>query len=88
MTDAPDRTTEMTPDGEQVLVPGVKPITLADRLALRAAAPMAPRRSPNAPQKPCEIGLFDVAARSQLDLLDFAQSAESGAPTPEQPRED
>ena len=52
----------------QTLIPDVAPITPADRLALRAEAPMRPTRL----QKPCDFGLFDLAARQQLDL--FAQS--------------
>ena len=47
--------TESTPEGEQILVPGVAPVGLRDRLALRMAAPMTPRK----PQKPLNIGLFD-----------------------------
>lgn len=31
--------TELTPQGQQVLVPGVTPVTLRDRLAVRMAAP-------------------------------------------------
>ncbi|WP_298307313.1 hypothetical protein [uncultured Erythrobacter sp.] len=72
--------TEATEAGEQALAPGLRPITLADRLALRAAAPLAPRRNPNAEQKPCDLGLFDQVARDQLDLIDAirAQSERSG----------
>lgn len=69
-------TTEITPEGEQTVVPGVAPITLADRLALRAAAPMEPTR----PHKPCDHGLFDLEGRNQLDLIDFLRAARSGAP--------
>ncbi|RUY08425.1 hypothetical protein EOA25_14130, partial [Mesorhizobium sp. M2A.F.Ca.ET.040.01.1.1] len=58
--------TEPTPEGEQMLVPGVRPITTRDRLALLMGAPMRPR----AAQKPLDIGLFDEAARNQLDLFD------------------
>ena len=58
---------EATPIGLQSLVPGVAPIGLADRLAARAAAPLEPKK----PQRPCDLGLFDMAARNQLDL--FAQ---------------
>ncbi len=38
---------EPTPAGEQTLIPGVRPVTLRDRLAMRLAAPMrrACRRS-------------------------------------------
>lgn len=60
---APD--SERTAQGEQMLVAGVAPITPRDRLALRLAAPLTPR----APQKPCDLGLFDEAARNQLSLF-------------------
>lgn len=67
---------EATPIGRQSLVPGVAPIRLADRLAARAAAPLEPKK----PQRPCDLGLFDLNARNQLDL--FAQ------PAPDQPESD
>ncbi|MER9889853.1 hypothetical protein NKJ48_30125 [Mesorhizobium sp. M0114] len=57
--------TEPTPQGEQMLIPGVRPITARDRLALLMDAPMRPR----AAQKPLDIGLFDEASRNQLDLF-------------------
>lgn len=57
--------TETTPEGEQTLIPGVRPITTRDRLTLLMDAPMRPR----AAQKPLDIGLFDEAARNQLDLF-------------------
>ncbi len=57
--------TELTPEGEQILVPGVAPVTLGERLALRLAAPLVPRK----PQKPLNIGLFDEDARNQLSLF-------------------
>jgi len=57
--------TEPTAVGEQALVPGVAPISLRDRLAIRAAAPLEPKK----PQRPPDIGLFDLAARNQLDLF-------------------
>lgn len=56
---------ELTPDGEQALIPGVRPVTLRERLEARMAAPLIPRK----PQKPLDIGLFDLAARNQLDLF-------------------
>ncbi|MBN9235741.1 hypothetical protein QV13_07040 [Mesorhizobium hungaricum] len=59
------RQSEPTPEGEQMLVPGVRPVTTRDRLGLRLAAPMHPR----AAQKPLDIGLFDAAKRNQLDLF-------------------
>jgi hypothetical protein len=57
--------TEKTPEGEQILFAGVAPVSVRDRLALRMAAPMAPRK----PQKPLNIGLFDEDARNQLALF-------------------
>lgn len=56
---------EMTPDGEQTLIPDVRPITTRDRLEARMAAPMLPRK----PQQPLDIGLFDEVGRNQLDLF-------------------
>jgi hypothetical protein len=56
---------EPTPEGEQTLVPGVAPVTLRERLALRIAASLGPRK----PQKPLNIGLFDEDARNQLSLF-------------------
>ena len=56
---------EPTPIGEQRLVPGVVPITMRDRLQARMAAPLLPTR----PQKPLDLGLFDMASRNQLDLF-------------------
>jgi len=66
--------TEATEAGEQHLVPGIAPITLADRLTVLAAQPMTPKRNPTATQKPGDIGLFDEAARNQSDLLDWLSS--------------
>lgn len=87
MTDAPALPTETTPEGEQLLTPGVRPITLRDRLAVRADEPIAPKRNPNAPQKPCDIGLFDEIARNQIDMLDFLRAATFGASSPPKPKE-
>jgi hypothetical protein len=66
---------ESTGIGLQSLVPGVAPITLSDRLAARAAAPLEPKK----PQRRCDLGLFDLAARNQLDLFAPAPRAD-GAP--------
>lgn len=70
MTDASEFPTETTPEGEQTVAPGVKPITLRDRLTLRAVQPMAPKRNPDAARKPCDLGLFDVEGRRQIDWID------------------
>lgn len=75
MTDAPTICTETTPEGEQIVAPGVKPITERDRLDWRARQPIAPRRNPDTPQKPCDIGLFDMEARRQIDWIDEARKA-------------
>jgi hypothetical protein len=56
---------EPTAIGLQSLVPGVVPITTAARLAACAAAPLEPKK----PQRPCDLGLFDLNARNQLDLF-------------------
>ena len=56
---------EQTPIGEQVLVPGVAPITARDRLANRANAPMEPRKA----QRPINHGLFDLNARLQIEMF-------------------
>lgn len=56
---------EQTPIGEQMLVPGVQPITPTQRLAMLANAPMQPRR----PQRPADHGLFDTNARNQIEMF-------------------
>ena len=73
MTNRPDLPTETTPEGEQIIAPRMKPITLKDRLTVRAAQPMAPKRNPNAEQKPCDLGLFDMEGRRQIDWIDEAR---------------
>ena len=57
--------TEATAIGNQTLVPGVTPITPRDRLALRANAPLEPKR----PQRPIDHGLFDTTARNQIEMF-------------------
>ena len=56
---------EQTPICEQTLVHGVAPITPRDRLAIRANAPMEPRK----PQRPADHGLFDTNARNQIEMF-------------------
>jgi hypothetical protein len=68
----PEFAAEPTDIGLQTLIPELAPITSTDRLALRAAAPMRPKKL----QRPCDFGLFDLAARDQLDL--FTKSPPSG----------
>lgn len=49
---------EATACGEQTLIPGVRPVTLRERLALAQGQPLQPVK----PQKPPTIGLFDGEA--------------------------
>ena len=56
---------EVTAIGKQTLVPGVAPITPAQRLSIRANAPMEPRK----PQRPADHGLFDTNARNQIEMF-------------------
>jgi hypothetical protein len=67
-TDAGEQSSSRSLSGgqaSQLLVPGVKPISLRERLEWRAQAPLQPRKL----QRPLDIGLFDLAARNQLDLF-------------------
>ena len=57
--------TEATAIGNQTLVPGVAPITPRDRLAIRANAPLEPKK----PQRPIDHGLFDPNARNQIEMF-------------------
>lgn len=62
---APALQSEPTPIGEQTLVPGVRPVAMRERLEARMAAPLMPFKF----QRPMDLGLFDLAARDQLDLF-------------------
>lgn len=63
--EAPRFEVEETIAGTQTLVPGVAPVTLGDRLAVLANAPLLARRS----QRPADHGLFDTNARNQLEMF-------------------
>jgi hypothetical protein len=65
MSGAPPLASEQTPIGNQTLVPGVAPITPAARLAMRADAPLLPKK----PQRAIDHGLFDTNARNQIELF-------------------
>jgi len=56
---------ESTEAGLQTLVPGVTPVTLGDRLAVLAAAPLAPKKR----QRAADHGLFDMNARNQREMF-------------------
>ena len=57
--------TEATVQGQQVLVPGVRPVSMKARLEVLAAHPLTSDRL----QKPCDLGLFDEVARNQMELF-------------------
>ena len=57
--------TEATVQGQQVLVHGVRPVSMKARLEVLAAHPLGSNRL----QKPCDIGLFDDVARNQMELF-------------------
>ena len=57
--------TEATAIGEQTLVPGVRRVSIYERLMVLAAQPLGPTKV----QKPCDLGLFDEVARNQPDLF-------------------
>jgi len=57
--------TEPTPIGEQSLIPGVRPVSMYERLMVLAAQPLGSKK----PQRSCDLGLFDEVARNQLDLF-------------------
>ena len=64
---------EITEQGPQTLVPGVRPITTRERLQTLIDAPLLPRRA----QKPCNVGLFDEDARNQLDFFIHTSRADT-----------
>jgi predicted ABC-type ATPase len=57
--------TEQTAQGEQRLVPGVEPVSQAQRLNVEAARPLT------GGDAPADFGLFDTGARRQIDLMDL-----------------
>ena len=69
--------TEQTEVGVQTLMCGVRPVTLGENLTARTFHPMAPKRNPNAQQRPCDLGLFDEVGRAQIDLIDFINSPQT-----------
>ena len=52
------------PDLAQIVMPGVQPVSLGERLQWQAQMPMQPRRV----QKPLDIGFWD-AMRDQLEMF-------------------
>lgn len=56
---------EATQAGVQTLVSGIAPITAAARLAIRANAPLGPKK----PQRAVDHGLFDANAPNQIEMF-------------------
>lgn len=66
VTPAPQNyNTETGPQGEQTLIPGVEPVTDAQRAQLEVDRPM------RGGDRPMDVGLFDTDAQAQTDLLDL-----------------
>jgi hypothetical protein len=61
----PQRQTERTDQGEQILMCGVAPVSQRQRLVWTMQQPLGPRR----PQKHCKDGLFDLNSRNQLEMF-------------------
>lgn len=64
-----------TPTGEQALIPGVKPVTTPEKLAVEGKRPLAGEAAPFG-----ETPLGDVSARGQIDLVEAAKAARPVAP--------
>ena len=56
------------------MMPGVRPVSFTERLAALAALPCGARKGAK-PQKPCNVGLFDIEGRKQMDLIDQLRDA-------------
>jgi hypothetical protein len=52
------------PDPDQIMIPGVQPVRLGERLCWLAAQPMEPRLE----QRPLDIGFWDPM-RNQLEMF-------------------
>lgn len=63
------RPTEPTPQGEQALIPGVKPVMTPERLAVEGKRPLA---GPVAPFGETPLG--DVAGRGQMDIVEATRA--------------
>jgi len=69
----PARASELTAAGDQLLAPGVNPITARDRMAAQMDAPM------RGGQAAADDGLFDTAARDQFDMFADTGRVSDGA---------
>jgi len=71
--DPPAARTEQTEAGEQIVAPGIDPVTQRQRLEARQEGRM---RGGDAP---ADVGLFDTGARAQTDMFDDPASPEAKA---------
>ena len=60
-----DANVERTPEGLQLMLGGVKPPSMKEKVDWLTAQPMHPRKL----QKRCDVGLFDTESRNQLELF-------------------
>jgi len=60
-----DLPTVTPPDPDQMMIDGVAPVSLGERLGWLAEQPMQPRRS----QKPLDIGFWNPM-RDQIEMFD------------------
>jgi predicted RNA methylase len=72
--------TEQTPEGEQTLIEGVKPVTDRDRLEAQAKKP---KRGGDAAT---DFGLFDTGARDQTDMFADGTAPAAKKPTVPEPK--
>ncbi len=64
---------EVTGQGQQTLIPGVEPVTDAQRAQLEVDRPM------RGGDRPMDVGLFDTDAQAQTDLLDLVPMSREAA---------
>jgi hypothetical protein len=60
-----DSEVEHTPQGLQLMLGGVRPQTMKDKVDWFLTQPMQPRKR----QKPCDVDLFDTESRKQMELF-------------------
>ena len=59
-----DLPTIATPDPDQIMIAGIAPVSMGERLGWLAAQPMQPRRE----QRPLDVGFWDPM-RGQLEMF-------------------
>lgn len=71
--DPPATRTEQTEAGEQIIAPGIEPVSQRQRLEVQQGARL------QGGDAPADIGLFDTGARAQTDMFDDPASPEARA---------